>query len=328
VSVHVGDLNGDGRLDLAVADASEGPGRVGSVAVLLGRGDGTFAAELEYAVGSSTSNMDIGDLNGDGRLDLAVAVECFVDVQFCVSVLLNTCFSAPELTGGGGAGGNGAGGGANGGSGGAGGTGGTTPVCETVTALPATGTACISPGRSLCLPSGDRCFCARGIWMCNTECARDYPMVPTPGSACNSGAICTYSGGQSCLCRDSQWKCLGVDGCPAEMPSGSCSGLTGLECDYPNSSSSDYHYGCACGEPYAGTSPLWLCHQVGGSYCPATQPPYSLTTPCPGYRLCGYGDTYCQCLGNGMPWICGPGAFVYWYWGCFPLDPYASDSCR
>jgi hypothetical protein len=312
-SVAVGDLDGDGRLDLAVANANEG-----MVGVLLGHGDGTFAAQLDYPVAGQAADVGIGDLDGDGRLDLAAAVGGGApDMPGWVSVLLNTCFSAPEPSGSGGAGGSGAGGAANGGSG-TGGAGGTTPVpvCETATALPATGAACISPGRSLCLPNGDRCFCARGIWICNTDCTRDYPTAPSPGSACSSGAVCTYSGAASCLCLESQWSCLGVNGCPAQMPytGGSCSGLVGLECDYPNASPGS-HYVCSCGEPGAGTSPSWLCYGLGTG-CPATQPPYSLTTPCPGRRFCQYGDTYCQCLGNGMPWICGPGAFLSW--GCYP----------
>src|SRR5260370_743671 len=45
-SVAVGDFNGDGKLDLAAANYSSK-----SVAVLLGNGDGTFQAPLNFAVG-------------------------------------------------------------------------------------------------------------------------------------------------------------------------------------------------------------------------------------------------------------------------------------
>jgi hypothetical protein len=66
-SVAVGDLNGDGKADLAVANY--GP----NVSVLLGNGDGTFQTAVQYAVGSSADSVAVGDFNGDGRADLAVA---------------------------------------------------------------------------------------------------------------------------------------------------------------------------------------------------------------------------------------------------------------
>src|SRR5881397_2620325 len=71
-SVAVGDFNGDGRLDLAVTNASsyDVPG---TVSVLLGNGDGTFQSALSFAVGSNPLSVAVGDVNGDGRLDLAVA---------------------------------------------------------------------------------------------------------------------------------------------------------------------------------------------------------------------------------------------------------------
>ena len=46
-SVAVGDFNGDGTLDLAVANY-----RSANVSVLLGNGDGTFQAARNYAAGS------------------------------------------------------------------------------------------------------------------------------------------------------------------------------------------------------------------------------------------------------------------------------------
>jgi hypothetical protein len=71
VSVAIGDLNGDGRLDLAVVNSDSD-----SVSVLLGKGDGTFQAATNYLVGQigdTLSSVAIGDLNSDGKLDLAVA---------------------------------------------------------------------------------------------------------------------------------------------------------------------------------------------------------------------------------------------------------------
>src|SRR5438445_5242597 len=70
-SVAVGDVNGDGRLDLAVTNASsyDVPG---TVSVLLGNGDGTFQSALSFAAGSDPRSVAVGDFNGDGRPDLAV----------------------------------------------------------------------------------------------------------------------------------------------------------------------------------------------------------------------------------------------------------------
>ena len=40
--------------------------------MLLGNGDGTFAPQVTYAVGTDPNGIVAGDFNGDGRLDLAV----------------------------------------------------------------------------------------------------------------------------------------------------------------------------------------------------------------------------------------------------------------
>ncbi len=74
IEVAVGDLDGDGDLDLAVADSALfGGGSPDDVAVLLGYGDGTFAAPRSYAVGMTAFAVAVGDFNEDGVSDLAVA---------------------------------------------------------------------------------------------------------------------------------------------------------------------------------------------------------------------------------------------------------------
>ena len=69
-SVAVGDLNGDGVPDLAVANAVHD-----EVSVLLGNGDGSFQPRRNFATDIRPSSVAIGDFNRDGIPDLAVANE-------------------------------------------------------------------------------------------------------------------------------------------------------------------------------------------------------------------------------------------------------------
>jgi hypothetical protein len=69
-----GDFNGDGITDLAVV-TSTGELSNGSVAILLGNGDGTFTHAASPSVGEISDAFAAGDFNGDGKLDLAVANE-------------------------------------------------------------------------------------------------------------------------------------------------------------------------------------------------------------------------------------------------------------
>jgi hypothetical protein len=69
-SIAVGDINGDARQDLAVAN------NLGdSVAILLGNADGSFQAPRVVYLGPSNNprSIAIADFNGDGRADLTVA---------------------------------------------------------------------------------------------------------------------------------------------------------------------------------------------------------------------------------------------------------------
>ena len=81
-NVVTGDFNHDGKMDLAVANPN-----TGTVGVLLGHGDGTFASVVSYPVTNYTPvTIATTDLNGDGYLDLAVTA--YTDGPPAVGILL------------------------------------------------------------------------------------------------------------------------------------------------------------------------------------------------------------------------------------------------
>ena len=69
-SIASADVNGDGNIDLVVANFSDN-----TVSVLLGNGDGTFnqAQSSPAPTGTGPTSVAIGDFNGDGKLDLVTA---------------------------------------------------------------------------------------------------------------------------------------------------------------------------------------------------------------------------------------------------------------
>ncbi len=77
-SVSVADFNGDGNLDLAVANNG------GDVKVFFGTRKGTFKKPTTYTIGNTPWAIAAGDLNGDGIPDLVVT-----NISGYVSVLLN-----------------------------------------------------------------------------------------------------------------------------------------------------------------------------------------------------------------------------------------------
>ncbi|MCR4314863.1 MAG: FG-GAP-like repeat-containing protein [Planctomycetes bacterium] len=70
------DFNGDGVLDLAVANLWSD-----DLSMLIGNGDGTFQAAVDYAVGTYPQAIASGDFDGDGNTDLAVVNATSEDIS-------------------------------------------------------------------------------------------------------------------------------------------------------------------------------------------------------------------------------------------------------
>jgi uncharacterized repeat protein (TIGR01451 family) len=85
------DFNGDGKLDLAVANSGGT-----NISVLLGNGDGTFESAVNYDAGApNPAFLAKGDFNNDGKTDLAAA-----STSDMVSILLGNgdgSFQAPKV---------------------------------------------------------------------------------------------------------------------------------------------------------------------------------------------------------------------------------------
>ncbi len=64
------DFNGDGNMDLAVANQNSS-----NVSILLGTGTGSFGTATNYTVYGEPNSITTADFNGDGKLDLATHLE-------------------------------------------------------------------------------------------------------------------------------------------------------------------------------------------------------------------------------------------------------------
>jgi hypothetical protein len=113
-SIAIADVNGDGTPDLVVAqlcawnnpgfECSEDGTGAGQLAVLLGKGDGTFSPLTLYGTGGmNAASVAVADVNADGRPDVILANQCALRAKGgcasggAVGVLLNT-FSVVTTT--------------------------------------------------------------------------------------------------------------------------------------------------------------------------------------------------------------------------------------
>ena len=103
-AISIGDFNGDGTADLAVANT------IGGVSILLGNGDGTFQPPgYRWGTdGNDSSSVAVGDVNVDGEPDLVVTDYDgnFVDVllglggnSFELVEPCSTCANVPASVG-------------------------------------------------------------------------------------------------------------------------------------------------------------------------------------------------------------------------------------
>ena len=73
--IRVGDVNNDDWMDIISVNVNDH-----NVGVLLGRGNGTFGSMMTYSTGINSRPylVDLGDMNGDGRLDI-VCINMYIN---------------------------------------------------------------------------------------------------------------------------------------------------------------------------------------------------------------------------------------------------------
>ena len=74
-SLALGDVDGDGDVDIVTSNFGLFGGTGDSISLLRNNGDGTFAPQEETPVGSNPQDIELADIDGDGNLDVVLALE-------------------------------------------------------------------------------------------------------------------------------------------------------------------------------------------------------------------------------------------------------------
>lgn len=92
-SVALADMNGDGKADIVTGNAG-----TDSVAIVLGKGDGTFQTVQEYLAFNYPLDVTARDMNGDGKLDVVVCNGTEPDSQTATAPRVNVILGKGDGT--------------------------------------------------------------------------------------------------------------------------------------------------------------------------------------------------------------------------------------